>query len=130
MAGQASHFLRYAPERHGYSIERYVKECDRLVNVLEYRLRRSQHLADEYSIADIAVWPLVSVLSLIDIDRANFPAVERWFEEIKKRPAVDRAFTNPETAVDESYLRTHRSLSAEEWSNTYGERMLAAAKAN
>lgn len=129
MMGQASHFMRYAPDRHEYSISRYAKECDRLFNVLEFRLRQSQFLADDYSIADIATWPLVKTSGLIGIDLANFPAVKRWWTEIGTRPAIARVFESRETAIDETYLREQRPLSGDEWSNTYGERMLAASKA-
>ena len=128
MIGQASHFLRYAPERHEYSIARYTNECVRLVNVLEYRLRRSEYLADDYSIADMAVWPLANVISLVGVERSDYPAMDRWLDVIAQRPAIERVFSSRETAVDPSYLRASRSLTAEEWSNTYGERMLAAAR--
>jgi GST-like protein len=130
MIGQASHFMRYAPERHEYSIARYANECARLVNVLEYQLRRSEYVAGDYSIADMAIWPLANVVALVGIERSDYPAMDRWLGAIEQRPAVGRVFSNRETAVDQSYLRASRSLTAEEWSNTYGERMLAAAKAD
>jgi GST-like protein len=58
MMGQAGHFVRYVREPHPYSAQRYLNESRRLLHVLEYRLRESEYLSDEYSIADMAVWPL------------------------------------------------------------------------
>ena len=53
MMGQAGHFVRYVREPHPYSAQRYLNESRRLMHVLEYRLRESEYLSDEYSIADM-----------------------------------------------------------------------------
>ena len=58
MFGQAHHFLRAAPEQVPYGIERYTDEAKRLYGVLDRRLPRHAYLADEYSIADIATYPV------------------------------------------------------------------------
>ena len=57
MMGQAGHFVRYVREPHPYSAQRYLNESRRLMHVLEYRLRESEYLSDEYSIANMAVGP-------------------------------------------------------------------------
>ncbi len=58
MAGQASHFLGYAPSGQDYAVERYTRELERLLNVLERRLGLVDYVGgDDYSIADIAIWP-------------------------------------------------------------------------
>src|ERR1700761_310177 len=67
MHGQAHHFIRYAPDGQAYGVERYGKEARRLMHVLEYRLREAPYLAEEYSIADIACWPWVRAMQMIDI---------------------------------------------------------------
>ena len=128
MMGQASHFVRYAREQHPYSINRYVKESRRLLHVLEYRLRESEYLSDSYSIADIAVWPWIKFVALLEIDLAEYPQINRWYEAVQSRPAVVKVFTSPQTAPDPAYVQEKRKLTDEEWSNTYGERMLAAAR--
>src|SRR3984885_14264556 len=60
MAGQNHHFNHYAPEKIPYAIERYVNETNRLYGVLDRRLAVVPYLAgEEYSIADIAVYPWI-----------------------------------------------------------------------
>ncbi|MBA3902122.1 MAG: glutathione S-transferase [Rhodocyclaceae bacterium] len=95
MFGQAHHFLRYAPEKVPYAIERYRKETARLYGVLERRLAEHAFLAGEYSIADIATYPWVARHEWHDIDLAACPAVRRWFKAIGKRPAVRRGMAVP-----------------------------------
>jgi GST-like protein len=58
MAGQNHHFGRYAPQKIPYAIDRYVKETNRLYGVLDRQLAREPFLAGEYSIADMAAYPL------------------------------------------------------------------------
>jgi GST-like protein len=126
--GQASHFLRYAPERHEYAIDRYVKELGRLLTVLERRLGEAAYLAgDEYSIADIAVWPGRSAAGVMNIDVKAFPHTHRWFSAIAERPAVIRG-REAEKAIPDKYLQQQARLTAEQWSNLFGERMHAAVR--
>jgi GST-like protein len=91
MFGQCGHFLGYAPRKISYAIERYRKETLRLYGVMDRRLRDYGFLADEYSIADIATWPWVRVRWLHRIDIDEFPNVSRWYRDIERRPAVQRA---------------------------------------
>jgi GST-like protein len=97
MFGQVHHFLRAAPEQVPYAIERYTKECKRLYGVLEERLRDRDFVVDEYSIADIAIFPWVARYEWQKIDLAAFPNVRRWFERIMARPAVQRGLNVPKT---------------------------------
>jgi GST-like protein len=61
MMGQANVFLRYAPEKIPYAIDRYQREVRRLFEVLERQLANHEYIAGgEYSIADIALWSWVS----------------------------------------------------------------------
>lgn len=90
MCGQAGHFLNYAPEPIEYGIERYSNEVRRLYGVLDRRLDGREFIADEYSVADIAAWPWVSLHGLHRIDPAEFPNVERWYQAIGEREAVVR----------------------------------------
>lgn len=129
MHGQAHHFLRYAPAGQDYPVNRYSNEARRLLNVLDYRLNEARYLAgDEYSIADMAAWPWVGGAALIGIDIAELPAVQRWHAEIGARPAVIAALASKETGIPAEYMQARAQLTAEQWSNTFGERMLAAAR--
>ncbi len=91
MLGQAHHFRAYAPEPIPYAIERYTNEAARLYKVLDVRLGQAAYLAGaDYTIADIAVFPWLRSHERQGQDLADFPNVERWFETIAARPAVER----------------------------------------
>jgi GST-like protein len=91
MLGQAHHFLRYAPEKIPYAMERYIKEANRLYGVLDRRLAESRYVAcGEYTIADIAIMPWLRVPKNQGVDTAQLPNFRRWFDEINERPAVKR----------------------------------------
>lgn len=91
MLGQAHHFLRYAPEKIEYAMNRYRNEANRLYGVLDRRLGESDYLAgDEYTIADIAVWPWTRHPDRQGVERADYPNFVRWFDRIAERPAVQR----------------------------------------
>lgn len=91
MLGQAHHFRIYAPEKIEYAIKRYTNEAKRLYGVLDKRLAQSKYLAaDEYTIADIAVFPWLRSWKNQGIDWADYPHLKGWFDEIAARPAVQR----------------------------------------
>lgn len=92
MCGQAHHFRqRMGGEDVPYGIERYTREVGRLYGVMDRRLADNPYLAGEaYSIADIACWPWIRPHRRQGQDLADFPALGRWFEEIRARPAVER----------------------------------------
>lgn len=89
MFGQAHHFRHYAKEKHPYSIDRYTRESARLYGVMDRRLRDASYLAgDDYSIADIASFPLVRRHERHGQRLEDYPNVRRWFQSIAARPAV------------------------------------------
>ena len=92
MAGQANHFRRYAPEKITYAIARYTDEVNRLFGVMNTRLATREFLAGRYSIADMASVGWVKLAERMGQDLALFPHLKRWFETIRVRPAVKRAF--------------------------------------
>ena len=92
MAGQNHHFLHYAPEKLPYAIDRYVKETSRLYAVLDARLADRNYLAGEYSIADMASYPWTVPHERQQQKLDDFPNLKRWFEAIRARPAVVRAY--------------------------------------
>lgn len=92
MAGQAHHFRQYAPEKIPYAIDRYTREVARLYGVMNTRLADREYLAGEYSIADMASWPWVVPHERQGQDLAAFPHLQRWFDAMRARPAVQRGF--------------------------------------
>ena len=92
MAGQNNHFARAAPEKIPYAIDRYVKETNRLYGVLDTQLGKYEYLAGDYSIADIATYPWTVGHEMQGQKLEDFPHLKRWFEAIKARPAVIRAY--------------------------------------
>ncbi|HTZ77304.1 MAG TPA: glutathione binding-like protein [Stellaceae bacterium] len=95
MFGQVHHFLRAAPEPVPYAIERYSKETRRLYGVLDARLGKTDYLAGEYSIADIATYPWVARHEWHKVALGDFPNVERWYKALSARPAVARGMQVP-----------------------------------
>lgn len=95
MMGQANVFYRYAPEKIQYAIDRYQKESRRLFEVLERRLRESEYLAGEYSIADIANWSWVHTYERPGVSIEGLPHLTRWLDAIAARPAVQKGLAVP-----------------------------------
>jgi GSH-dependent disulfide-bond oxidoreductase len=92
MLGQNHYFVQYAPEKIPYAISRYVKETERLYGVLDHRLADREFIAGEYSIADMAAYPWIVPHESQQMNLDHFMNVKRWFEAIKARPAVQRAY--------------------------------------
>jgi GST-like protein len=104
MLGQTHHFRQYAPEQIPYAVDRYTNEARRLYNVADRRLGETRFLAgDDYTIADIASFPWTRSHERQGIDLKDHPNVERWFDEIAARPAVERGV---------KVLAEHRSTGA------------------
>jgi len=92
MAGQNHHFVQYAPEKLPYAIRRYVNETNRLYGVLNKRLADREYVAGAYSIADMASYPWIVPHERQQQNLDDFPHLKRWFETIRARPAVERAY--------------------------------------
>jgi GST-like protein len=88
--GQMHHFQRYAKEQE-YSVKRYAAETRRLYSVLDGQLARSEFVAgNEYSIADIAIYPWIARFELHQIEWSSVPNVKRWYDMLGSREAVKR----------------------------------------
>ncbi len=98
MQGQLNVFLKYAPEKIPYAINRYERETERIYSVLDARLSQTEYLAGEYSIADIATWPWINAYDWAQIDLSNFANLSRWHAEVGKRPAVIKGNAIPANA--------------------------------
>ncbi|MGF1486746.1 MAG: glutathione S-transferase N-terminal domain-containing protein [Prochloraceae cyanobacterium] len=92
MAGQNHHFSQYAPEKIPYAIERYINETNRLYGVLDRQLANFEYIAGSYSIADMASYPWIVSHQKQSQNLDDFPNLKRWFETIKNRKAVIKAY--------------------------------------
>ena len=98
LGGGFGHFYAYAPSKMEYPINRFAMEAKRQMDVLDRRLGESSYLAgDEYTIADMAVWPWYGALAKGWVYEAaeflqvqEYKNVQRWAETIYQRPAVQR----------------------------------------
>ncbi len=98
LGGGFGHFYAYAPVKIEYAIDRYAMEVKRQLDVLDRRLGQMRHVAgDEYTIADIAIWPWYGQLVLGQLYGAaeflqvqDYGNVVRWAQDIAARPAVQR----------------------------------------
>ena len=93
MTGQYGHFHVYAPEQIAYAKDRYRKEAERLLGVLDRHLEGRDFIAgSEYSIADMASYPWISPYDKAPLDLTPFANVRRWQAVIRARPATKRAY--------------------------------------
>ena len=88
MAGQLSHFRSYTEDDHDYALDRYSKEYDRLLAVMDVRLRKHEYLAGELSVADFASFPWVVPYERLGADLDRFANLRRWFDALKQRPKL------------------------------------------
>jgi GST-like protein len=99
MMGQANVFYRYFPEKLQGAIDRYQGESRRLFAVLDSRLTDHEFLAGDYSIADIANWAWVRTHKWSGVSTEGLPHLQRWIEQIRARPAVQRGIMLPPSNV-------------------------------
>ena len=101
MLGQVHHFTKFNPGKAPYAQDRYNTEAQRLYSVLNKRLADQEYIVgNEYSIADIAVWPWISRFEWQTIDLDNYPNVKRWYLSIAARPAVQKGYHVPKFTQD------------------------------
>ena len=98
--GQAHHFLRFNAGKAPYAEERFAKEAVRLYGVLDRRLAGRDFVVDDYSIADIAIWPWISRYEWQRIDLNAFANVKGWYQRIAARPAVQKGYHVPKFTSD------------------------------
>lgn len=96
MFGQYNHFNKYATEKIPYAIDRYRTETLRLYDVLDTQLGKSEYVSgDDYTIADIAIYPWIAAYQFMELSLEEHPQLQRWYEKIQQRPAVDRGMNVP-----------------------------------
>src|SRR5271156_4283847 len=122
MAGQNHHFARYAPEKISYAIDRYVKETNRLYGVLDKRLDGREFVAGRHSIADMAIYPWTVPYERQGQKLEDFPHLKRWFEAMRERPAVKRAYDRAKE------INTAPTVSEESKKILFGQTAAAVAR--
>ena len=133
VGGGFGHFYAYAPEKDEYAIDRFAMETKRQLDVLDRHLAGNRYVCgDEYTIADMALWPWYGQLLLNRLydgaeflDAPSYRHVRRWTEAIGEREAVgrgrmvNRIHGEPETQLRERHdasdfeLRTQDKLEPE-----------------
>lgn len=100
--GQAHHFIHDAPEKLPYAIKRYKDEAARLYTVLNRQLEGREFVAGDYSIADIAIFGWAHRHWRHEIKLPDYPNVDRWFQAMLARPAVQRGLEAAKEPKDQA----------------------------
>ena len=90
MLGQLGYFTKFAPEKIPAAIQRYTKEAERLLGVLDKRLAKRKFVCGELSIADFALLGWVRIYHRLDLKPEEAPNVVRWIRDMEARPATRR----------------------------------------
>jgi GSH-dependent disulfide-bond oxidoreductase len=93
--GQAHHFLHFNPGKSDYAEARFRSEVARLYGVLDRRLEGRNYICDDYSIADMACWPWVSRYEWQQVNLADYPNVQSWYQRLLARDAVQKGYHVP-----------------------------------
>ncbi|WP_171239631.1 glutathione-dependent disulfide-bond oxidoreductase [Ruegeria sp. HKCCA5491] len=135
LGGGFGHFYAYAPEKFEYPINRFAMETKRQLDVLDRELADKTYIAgDDYSIADIAIWPwygqlvlgrLYSAAEFLDVD--SYKNVMRWAKAIDERPAVKRG-RMVNRAFGEKHTQLHERHEASDFETRTQDKLEAAAE--
>lgn len=118
LGGGFGHFYAYAPEKYEYPINRYAMEAKRQLDVLDRQLAQHEYIAgDDYSLADMAIWPWYGALALGQLynaaeflDVQSYQHLQRWAQQLSKRPAVQRGRLVNRSSDDGSTLPERHSV--------------------
>ena len=98
MMGQAMFFQRIAAPKgivDDYAIDRYVKESRRLLEIIDHRVSDREYICDEFSIADIAIFPWARAHRWGNIDVSDLVHLSRWFELMEAKDSVQKGIRVP-----------------------------------
>lgn len=123
MQGQANHFVRYAPEKIEYGVNRYVNETRRLYGVLDKHLAASKSgylVGDHISIADCTTIGWVAFAGWANIDIDEFPNLKQWEDRMLKREGVWKGMNIPSPLKIKETLKNKEEMdrqaaAAREW---------------
>ena len=110
MMGQANVFFRYFDEKIPAAIHRYQHESLRLLTVLDHRLAGREYICDEYSIADIAVFPWAATHQWSGLDIKGLNHLQAWLERLVARPAVAKGRNIPERGSKDETTRAGQTI--------------------
>ncbi len=121
LGGGFGHFYAYAPEKFEYPINRYAMEVKRQLDVLDKQLENNEFIAgDEYTIADMAIFPWYGILVKGKLYEAaeflqvqEYEHVQRWAEQLSQRTGVQRGRVVNKTWGDNEYQLAERHSAAD-----------------
>jgi len=120
MIGQLNHF-RMLGASEPYALGRYEALADRILRTLDGRVASQRWMAgDDYSIADMAIYPWAAALEQQGFNPADYPALVSWCGTIEERPAVQRSLARMLADMGESSDRARKSASAAELDHFFG----------
>lgn len=135
LGGGFGHFYAYAPEKYEYPINRFTMETKRQLDVLDRELADKTYIAGEdYTIADMAIWPwygqlvlgrLYSAAEFLDVE--SYKNVMRWAKAIDARPAVQRG-RMVNRPFGESHTQLHERHEASDFETRTQDKLEAAAE--
>ncbi len=135
LGGGFGHFYAYAPEKFEYPINRFAMETKRQLDVLDRELADKTYIAgDDYTIADIAIWPwygqlvlgrLYSAAEFLDVE--SYKNVMRWAKAIDARPAVKRG-RMVNRPFGEKHTQLHERHEASDFETRTQDKLEAAAE--
>ena len=92
MLGQAHQYLFYNPGKSKFAEEKTKGYVNHIYEILDKRLSEQEYFSNEYTIADIAIWPWIARFKRHQVDLNNYPNVLRWYNQIAERPAVIKGY--------------------------------------
>ena len=92
MLGQAHQYLFYNPGKSKFAEEKSKGYTKHVYQILDERLSNREYIVDEYSIADISIWPWTASFERHQINLNEYPNVLRWYLEISNRTAVIKGY--------------------------------------
>ena len=110
MQGQANVFVKYAPEKIPYAIERYQTETRRLYEVYDKQLAENEFVCGDLSIADFAAFPWIRSYEWAEVSVDGLPHLQRWLETLEKRPAVKRGLEIPTDLQKQQALASAKGM--------------------
>ncbi len=110
MMGQANVFFRYMEEKIPLAIDRYHNEVKRLFRVMDKQLAKTRFIAGEYSIADMACYPWVSIHDWAGVSIDQYTHLQGWYKRLAERPAITKAMQIPPSIDSAKIVKTARNI--------------------
>ena len=92
MLGQAHQYLFYHRGKSKFAEEKTKGYVEHVYSILEKQLMDKEYIVNDYSIADIAIWPWVDRCERHEIKLEDYPNIKRWYDKISIRPAVIKGY--------------------------------------